>query len=213
VPPLFGKDLPPCGPEIQVAYENVVGRLRELWFAHHGRTSATDICRIAKENLDRQKEAFPNSFAGKPSSSRPRPWRRQNVFNYELKWIAYFIREAQILDGAHEKKSEAELLEFKKESPVPNELGLHLNNGAVIKMWGEWHGKKRVLAPVVPVEIDESILVGTKQPELNTSTDGHADADMLPEDHGSVKERIISKSDGDPVNASTVDALDVKRDI
>lgn len=77
VPAIFGKDLPPCGPEVQVAYENVNTRLRKHWLAHRGHQPVVEVCNVVKEELVNQNFLFP-AFTIKGVFKKRKPWRREN---------------------------------------------------------------------------------------------------------------------------------------
>lgn len=146
VPALFGKDLPPCGAEIQVAYDNVNTRLRQRWLSHRGQLSASDICQTVKEELSNQNLMWP-AFCFKAGQFKKRkPWRRENVFHYEVRWIDYFVREAQ----APEPMTESEIVDREKQPSVPNVLGFTCDKKEVLELWDAWHTKKRARAPAVP---------------------------------------------------------------
>ncbi|PSN71598.1 hypothetical protein BS50DRAFT_570925 [Corynespora cassiicola Philippines] len=144
VPSLFAKDLPPCGPEIQVAYENVNGRLRELWLFHRGRLTAVEVTQAVKEELNNQNFMYP-AHTLKGEVKLRKPWRRESVFQYEMRWIEYFVRDAQAQDPA--LMTESEILDRKKESLIPAVLGLTTKHPAVLTMWEGWHEKKRAKTP------------------------------------------------------------------
>ncbi|KAF2114932.1 hypothetical protein BDV96DRAFT_576138 [Lophiotrema nucula] len=170
MPALFGTDLPPVGLEIQVAYENVNKQLRQLWLNHRGRMDIVDICQSAKETLERQNGLFPGNFTLKAFGKRPKPWRRYNVFKFERRWIDYFLREAE----AHkdpEAMTESEIMDRKKWSSIPYELTLDCNRGDVLKLWDEWHEKKRVHIPTLPAA---ELQVDAKEPDLVTYVNGEA---------------------------------------
>jgi hypothetical protein len=148
VPPLFSKDLPPCGMNPQVAYENVVALLRKRWLYFHGEKSLTDVCRVVKDGLDNQGFLFP---VRGPSSTTTRPqqrmpWRREAVFYFETRWIEYFLREAQ----ATEPMTEPNLISHENQSSIPKELGLRCDKKDVLALWDAWHAKKRAPSPLVP---------------------------------------------------------------
>lgn len=148
MPALFGHDLPPCGVEIQVAYENVKNELRRVWLAHRGQLNILDVCRVVKDDLKYQAKVFtPFSPAGK----RRKPWRRENVFKYELRWMDYFLREAYA--QAPELLTESELLDRLKESSVPLELAFNITRHDILKLWDEWNAKKRAKTPTPPEEL------------------------------------------------------------
>ncbi|KAF2261166.1 hypothetical protein CC78DRAFT_535877 [Lojkania enalia] len=147
MPSLFATNLPPCGPRVQVAYENVVDRLRSIWLNQRGRVSVLDICYAVKHTLDSQKARFP-TFALKPLHQRPQPYRSEAVFKFELPWIDYFVREAQTQTS--ERMSESEIIDRKKESPIPPELGFVLTRNDVLKMWDQWNEKRWAKKPGLP---------------------------------------------------------------
>jgi len=158
VPALFGTDLPPCGLEIQVAYENVNARLRERWLDHRGRLGAVDICQAVKDELSNQNFLFP-AFSIKGTAKKRKPWRRENVFKYELRWIDYFVREAQA--QAPELMTESEIMDRKKEASAPAVLGFNINRQDVSRLWDAWNEKKRAKTLAMPgVDIDTGLVAG-----------------------------------------------------
>jgi hypothetical protein len=140
VPSLFSKDLPPCGLDLQVAYENVNERLRKCWLHFRGEKSVAEVCQVVKDDLDNQKYLFPAFGPTREVARKQRiPWRRETVFNYEIKWIDYFLREAH----AVEPMTESEIIARTKQSSIPKELGLWCDDLHVLDLWEAWHTKKR----------------------------------------------------------------------
>ncbi|CAO2649577.1 Nn.00g069620.m01.CDS01 [Neocucurbitaria sp. VM-36] len=157
IPSLFSTDLPPCGPIPQVAYSNVVQRLRKSWLLRVAAATIDltsiptipllPICTFAKDNLENEAREFP------PDSQRGtkarKPWRRENVFLYEIAWGRYFEREAGMLERrVFMSVRERERVEFSERMmPVPKELRLCLRRGpgrdGVLELWREWHAGKR----------------------------------------------------------------------
>ncbi|KAH8733165.1 hypothetical protein GQ44DRAFT_583107, partial [Phaeosphaeriaceae sp. PMI808] len=151
MPSLFSKTLPPCGPKIQVAYENIVHCLRNLWIQHAAKglsdISTLYICHQIKEDIDRENQENPVTVAG--SSSLRVPWRSTVVFKYELRWVNYFVREADVLERwprmslIQQQQQEFENTQY----AVPRELLVTLrrtrNRAAVRALWEEWHEEKR----------------------------------------------------------------------
>ena len=149
MPSLLGKDLPPCGLNPQVAYENVNARLRKRWIYFRGKKTASDVCQVVKDDLDNQNFLFPAfsvpSAIGRSKQQRT-PWRREAVFSYEVRWIDYFLREAQ----AMEPMTESELIAHAEQPSIPKELGLRCDEKDVLALWDAWHAKKRAPSPLVP---------------------------------------------------------------
>jgi len=132
----------------QVAYENVVGRLRTRWLYFRGEKSSIDVCQVLKDDLNNQDFLFP---VHRPSIQASRfqqrtPWRREAVFYYETRWIDYFLREAQATDSM----TESELISREHQSSIPRELGLRCDKKNVLTLWDAWHAKKRAPSPLVP---------------------------------------------------------------
>jgi len=172
VPSLFGVDLPPCGPETQVAYENVVNKLRSRWLAQRGKASTVDLCLAFKDELANQNTLWPAFYLKGPNKKR-KPWRREQVFMWELRWIDYFLQEAQA--QVPELLSESEIMERKKEPSVPTALGLNLKRDDVRKMWDEWHLKKRAKKQGLPVtESTEDVATSAPNGHALQQTDGKA---------------------------------------
>lgn len=142
MPALFGTDLPPCGPDVQVAYSNVNALLRQRWIYYKGAQSASNICHLVKAHLHNQNEIWPPFFSRSETKHR-QPWRRENVFQYELRWIDYFVRESQ----APEPMTESEIIDRAKESSIPKELRITCNRNDVLQLWDAWHEKKRARTP------------------------------------------------------------------
>lgn len=94
VPTLCSTALPPCGLLPQLAYENIVHRLRALWLSRSQNPSAnlsvTSVCRIVLADLKTEED--------QPVSQPLNPWRRSSVFAYEVRWARYFVREAETMD-------------------------------------------------------------------------------------------------------------------
>ncbi|RAR06877.1 ARP2/3 complex, 21 kDa p21-Arc subunit [Stemphylium lycopersici] len=151
LPALFGIDLPPCGPIPQVAYENVVLRLRKMWLQHaNTRPVNTPVLGICQWILEDYKAEEDESPAGSLRRTQRRtPWRREEVFKYELCWAKYFVREAEALERrGGMMEMEREKLEFvEKLYPVPKELHIYVrkapNQKVVWEMWKGWQKKKR----------------------------------------------------------------------
>lgn len=150
-------DLPPCGMEVQVAYEIVNTRLRQTWLNHRGRLSAVDICQAVKAELRDQNYLWP-PYSVKGRFKRRQPWCRENVFKFQLRWIDYFSREAHA--QIPELMTESEIMDRKKQSSIPLELGLDLQRGDVMRLWDQWHEKKRAKTPQMPDVEMESVLGG-----------------------------------------------------
>ncbi|KAF2474166.1 uncharacterized protein BDR25DRAFT_301622 [Lindgomyces ingoldianus] len=168
MPALFGKDLPPCGLDLQVAYENINLRLRKRWLQNHGYVNVVDTCRSIKSELDRDQRIWPPTQNHSFTKKR-RPWRRENVFKRELQWIKYFLREAQA--QSPELMTESEILNLSKESPVPLELGLSVSRSDVLKLWNEWNRLKRMPTPAM---LDVETGMGLDGLMLNGRVNGEA---------------------------------------
>jgi hypothetical protein len=138
MPALLSTALPPCGLEIQVAYQNVLHRLRLLWFQTPAPTTLLSLC-----------ETIDLALAHENASSRPTPWRRAAVFAHELRWIKYFVREAAVAEEwenmTTEEKRKQEFIE--RMYTVPKELGIVFkkkeSRKGVMEMWEAWNAEKR----------------------------------------------------------------------
>jgi hypothetical protein len=173
VPSLFGVDLPPCNAEIQIAYENVVNLLRFRWLDQHGQTDAVDLCHAVKTELTNQNFMYP-AFSIKGKYKKRKPWRRENVFKYELRWIDYFIKEAQA--QCPDLMTESEVLERRKEASAPGVLGFNLADWPdVRKLWDEWHVKKRAKTLAMPERIDTPL--ANDEGEVNMLQETKMDSD------------------------------------
>jgi hypothetical protein len=91
VPALFDPKLPAVGPERQVAYERLVKLLRERWTLAKGERSAVELTRELRDEL--ADEAKRSSSLG---SGTRAPWRRNAIFQFEIRWSEWFLKEATI---------------------------------------------------------------------------------------------------------------------
>lgn len=171
MPALFDPELPPCGPEVQVAYEIVNARLRENWLNHRGQRSTIEICQNFKDFLRNQDYLWPPFMLKGPVKKR-KPWRRENVFKYELYWIEYFLREAQ--QQAPQLMTESELMDRRMQSEVPIELRFHIDRPDLLKLWEEWNKKKRAQRPALP-GLEEEVLSDDSKIYESNEQDSKAD--------------------------------------
>ncbi|KAG9195831.1 hypothetical protein G6011_00952 [Alternaria panax] len=145
MPTLFSTDLPPCGLVPQLAYENVVHRLRALYLSCSQTTptnlSTPDLCRTILSDLKTEEE--------KPVSQPLTPWRRPSVFTYEVRWARYFVREAETTEKRPSMtEKQADKQDFMDRMfPIPKELKILVANRKtqkqVLVLWKEWHHGKR----------------------------------------------------------------------
>lgn len=152
MPKLFGLHLPPCGAEVQVAYEMVVTRLREKWLLLRGQQSASFIVGEVHEELFNEQLKWSAGYLKGPYKPR-KPWCREEVFKYQLRWIHYFVREAYALEPDSEQlMTESELsAKLGMLCVVPPELYfLQIENEILLAKWENWHAKKRAASPKVP---------------------------------------------------------------
>lgn len=91
IPALFDPKLPAVGPERQVAYERLVKLLRERWTLAKGERSAVELTRELRDEL--ADEAERSSSLG---SGTRTPWRRNAIFQFEIRWSEWFLKEATI---------------------------------------------------------------------------------------------------------------------
>jgi hypothetical protein len=156
VPSLFGLTLPPCCPEMQVAYENIVHRLRAIWLretsychitnAAEYRTVVLITAYIIQSQLSRETPPgdFPPALAVKRT-----PWRREPVFLFEIYWAAYFVREADMMLHWPNMTEESRGAQRFANAvvPIPKELHVRVRNKEnlkwVIELWEKWHAEKR----------------------------------------------------------------------
>jgi hypothetical protein len=157
VPPLFSLALPPCGPHVQVAYENVVHRLRAVHLqatstnssnsTYSPSTLTTSLCQAVLTSLTHENQQSPAGTQVR--TGRRTPWRSEVVFRYEIAWAKYFVREAQMLEQwpsmteqAREKQDFANRMYL-----IPKELGLVVKKremrDGVLELWMVWHEGKR----------------------------------------------------------------------
>ncbi|KAL6160423.1 hypothetical protein ACJBU6_01762 [Exserohilum turcicum] len=155
MPPLFSKDLPPCGLHPQVAYEDVVHRLRKAWLLCAKQNPANiPLLAICKSVLDEYKTEAIDSPPGTEAGTKERkPWRRERIFQWEISWAKYFVREVETLASRasmteEEKEQEDYILDL---CPVPQELYIYVKNKAnrneLLEMWRAWQKKKRTPGP------------------------------------------------------------------
>jgi hypothetical protein len=166
MPALFSTDLPPCGHEVQVAFQNVVHRLRRVWLAtsppEDPDTSIRNtlgVCTIVQHKLNSESVDYASLLS--VAHGHLSPWRRASVFHYEVNWIAYFVREAQLM----EKWPSLSVAEKEKQDfanrmyLIPKELGILVRNREVRKkimeMWRVWNEGKRRGQMVMEVEMEE----------------------------------------------------------
>jgi hypothetical protein len=129
--------------------------MRKLWVQHATDHSVnihiSKICKKVVEDLCTEAENQP--IDSQLDTKARRPWRRKNVFKYEISWATYFTREAELFER-RPKMNEQELdkQEFmEKLFPIPKELGIYVENNLnkewVFGMWRAWHHKKRGTVP------------------------------------------------------------------
>ncbi|KAF1946976.1 hypothetical protein EJ02DRAFT_461938 [Clathrospora elynae] len=151
MPTLLSTDLPPCGLIPQLAYENVNNRLRKLWLQRATKEPVdvplVGLCNRVREDLEAEAEASP--IDSELGIKARKPWRRENVFVYELCWSRYFVRESEVMEKrpkmSAKELEQQEFLEVKY--PIPRELKIinknNLNTKIVIEGWKKWHHGKR----------------------------------------------------------------------
>lgn len=161
VPPLFGCELPPCGLMPQIAYQNVVQRLRKWWLLRAKETpteiSLTYICEKVFDDLLDESEKLP--FGKANNTTRRTPWRREQVFKFEPCWAHYFVLEARQMNersSTTAMKQETRDAHPEAEYGIPMTLGIHVKNPAnrehVCHLWREWHKKKRRPIPTLNLQ-------------------------------------------------------------
>lgn len=153
VPALFHKELPPCGAEAQIAYLRVVGLLRERWLAKRGRIDIIELCKAVKEELDEEADRGP-TFVDSRGKRVRKPWRRESVFEYEIRWANYFYREAKATNVKHVHNVDGTGAPTEVDvalNLVPHELKFDLKtNPEVLLMWIGWNKHRYVLKPQLP---------------------------------------------------------------
>ncbi|KAJ6282111.1 hypothetical protein J3E71DRAFT_241052 [Bipolaris maydis] len=142
----------------QLAYQNVVRRLRKLWLLR-AKENPTEIslkyiCEKVLDELLDESEKLPFGKANK--TTRRTPWRREQVFRFEPCWAHYFVLEARRMSGRSSMTSmEGETQDAHPETEfvIPMTLGIHVKNPAnkehVCQLWKEWHKKKRRPVPAL----------------------------------------------------------------
>jgi hypothetical protein len=171
----------------QLAYENVVERLRKLWFEHATQPSANvptlSLCRLLLADLKAEEE---KTRSGTQNNTKTRtPWRREAVFQYELRWAKYFVREVETADKRpNMTEKQLDKQEFMDRMyPIPKELKILIRNQKnqkqVLDLWKAWHHGKR----------------GTKEQEGAglgiggaRDEDGEGDVDGREDEEGSVED-------------------------
>jgi hypothetical protein len=91
---------------------------------------------LAREDLDA------------PTYTR-KPWRRDSIFVYEVRWVKYFLREARIRElwegMSKEEKQKQEFMH--RLYVIPKELGIVIrkkgNREGVLEKWRRWNKEKR----------------------------------------------------------------------
>jgi hypothetical protein len=162
VPSLFDTALPPCNADVQIAYQIVNSRLRTRWLEMHNsgslattRAPLVAVCRSVSRELKEQQRLWQN---GKRLVKNRKPWCRESVFQYELRWIDYFIREAKAMVPV--LLTESEMLDKKSNMPdVPPELEFdklkRFVPGYVLVLWHAWNEKKRAGTPASRLAVPE----------------------------------------------------------
>ncbi|KAF2744423.1 hypothetical protein M011DRAFT_489009 [Sporormia fimetaria CBS 119925] len=185
MPSLFDTARPPCNADIQIAYEIVNTRLRSVWLEAYGRKSVVDTCELVRKILRNQDRLVPMGTAKGPDKRR-RPWCREIVWLYQLRWADYFVREAKAMVPL--LMTESEYLEGKKSMPVvPPELQFdslerHVPE-YVLEQWKMWNEKKRGGVPSIPgVQVQhngiENSVDSVKTPQIDGGMRGGGDEEM-----------------------------------
>jgi hypothetical protein len=139
LPSLFSTTLPPCGYDLQLAYQNVLHRLRRLYLLSPATARLHQIVNRAIFVTD--DEVAPDTPPG--------AWCRKSVLASEDKWCCYFTREAvaqeQWKDMSAEEREKQRLVD--KMYPIPRQLEIVLrdrrNTKGLHKLWAEWHEERR----------------------------------------------------------------------
>jgi hypothetical protein len=161
VPPLLSEDLPPCGLMPQIAYINVVQRIRKMWLLHAKKDPANvplvPICHQVLKNYLDEAERFPLGTANR--TRKREPWRRELVFMYEPRWARYFIFETTMIferESMTEKGREAHDELIADSYPIPPSLRIRVekdeNEEMVWNLWRAWHRKKRSTVPTLNLQ-------------------------------------------------------------
>ena len=79
------------GPERQVAYERLVKLLRERWTLAKGERSAVELTRELRDELADEAKRSSSLRSGTRT-----PWRRNAIFQFEIRWSEWFLKEATI---------------------------------------------------------------------------------------------------------------------
>ncbi|KAL5121602.1 hypothetical protein ACEQ8H_000288 [Pleosporales sp. CAS-2024a] len=146
MPALFTTTLPPCGVELQVAFQNVVHRLRGLWLQHASTAvpphTPLDIARLVKNALDFEMLTDPPGSLARKKTRRP--WRRESVFRYEVSWAAWFVGEAEREEKAREDEVEGVRLGGMGMSRgFPCQVIRRVNRERVQGLWDKWYRDTR----------------------------------------------------------------------
>jgi hypothetical protein len=150
MPSLISTMLPPCGLNANIAYENVLHRLRLLWLHTPASTSLLSLCETVELALAHENLIYPL-----------RPYRCLAIFIYELRWIKYFIREAAVAEEwdkmSSEEKRKQDFVE--KMYVVPEELEIDFkkeeNREGVLMKWEVWNAVKRGYRSAIEEEWEE----------------------------------------------------------
>jgi len=153
----------------QLAYQNVVQRLRKLWLLYAKETpveiSLKYICEEVFDDLLEESEKLPFGKANK--TTKRTPWRREQVFKFEPCWAHYFVQEVRWMS----ERSNMTLMERETrdahpetEFVIPTTLGIHVKNNAnreqIFQLWREWHSKKRRPVPTLDLQGGAAIVGG-----------------------------------------------------
>ena len=139
MPSLFSTTLPPCGYDLQLAYQNVLHRIRTLYLSSPPSTPLSTLIHTISTALTTE-SILPPMY---------RPYRRPPVFTNELRWIKYFAREASVREKwgnmSADERDKQRFLD--RMYPVPKELGvvvrLRRNGRGGRGGWEEWGVGKR----------------------------------------------------------------------
>jgi hypothetical protein len=146
MPPLFSKTFPPSGYDLQLAHQNVIHRLRRMYLSSPATTTPLQLIQILSTHLASER---PTPNAAMRGKLQLYPYRRPSVFAVEVKWVAYFVREAGVLErweGMTGQERQKQGFAWRL-YPVPRELGIIIrkagNARRVRDTWAEWCKEKR----------------------------------------------------------------------
>ena len=139
---------------MQIAYENIVHRLRALYLASPAPSPSKDLDHVLSICIAVHAALATEATQSPPDLSLHRahlrtPWRREAVVMFESHWADYFVREAGMMaQWARMTEAQQEKQDFTNRLyPIPKELCVVVrdrrNRKGVVGLWESWHKEKR----------------------------------------------------------------------